>query len=104
MAPDPSLSMDTETIDRVGRHLTAIGGQLAIDWTAFRAAIAADEAGIGSGPIGARYRAEYTPAADAIRAVAGPLPRRYTESGVTAMASARAYSLADGAVAGLFPR
>ncbi|CRK59527.1 hypothetical protein [Alloactinosynnema sp. L-07] len=104
MAPHPRIQMDIETIERVGAHLTTIGRALGIDWTAFRQRIATGESGIGTGVLGARYRVEYTPPADAIRRVADPLPGRFGDLGRAATLSAQSYSAGDKIAADQFPR
>ncbi len=99
-----SVDMDTDAVERIARQLTAIGEDMQRDWTRFRNAVQTAEGGIGTGLLGAAFRAEYTPAADAVRQYADPLPGWWSRFGDAGSSAARVYDAADRAAAGGFPR
>jgi hypothetical protein len=98
------IDMDPDAVDHVGHRLGAIGESLQFDWAGLRRQIEAAETGIRADVLGTQYRIEYTPAADAIRTEADPVPGRYQELAGQAKTAAALYARADRAAAGTFPR
>ena len=104
MAPPSFIDMDPDTVDYIGHRLGAIGDMLQFDWPSFRRQIEAAENGIRADILGLEYRKEYTPAANAIRTKADPVPGRYQELAAQAKTAAAIYAQADRDAANSFPK
>jgi hypothetical protein len=104
MAPPGFIDMNTREVTGVGHRLGAIADLLQVEWTDLQRRIAVAENGIRADKLGAQYRVEYGPAADAIRKKADPVPGRYRELATQATTAAVLYEQADRDAANGFPR
>ncbi|ONI67113.1 hypothetical protein BWI15_28510 [Kribbella sp. ALI-6-A] len=71
------MDMVPEQVEPRIKALADTGTTLASGWEGAKAAIAAAEGGIGSGPLAEAFRANYAPATQAVRTAADPVPGEF---------------------------
>jgi hypothetical protein len=77
MTTGAMMDMFPEELEPQLKALTETGTTLAGSWTGAKGDISAAEAGIGSGPLGQAFRANYQPATEAVRGTADPVPGQF---------------------------
>jgi hypothetical protein len=96
--------IETTAATQQSSIITDTGQKLDTAWQGRKSDISANESGIGSGKLGAAFRAGYTGASETVRSTADRIPGQFQELGAAGTTSAAGYETHDGTAAGAFPR
>ncbi|HEY0474493.1 MAG TPA: hypothetical protein VGD34_22635 [Kribbella sp.] len=89
------MDMFPEELEPQLKALTETGTTLAGSWAGAKGDISAAETGIGSGPLGQAFRANYQPATEAVRGTADPVPDQFRTVAEAGTQGVQDYRTAD---------
>ena len=96
--------IETTAATQQSSIITDTGQKLDSAWQGRKSDISANESGIGSGKLGAAFRAGYTGASETVRSTADRIPGQFQDLGGAGTISAAGYETHDGTAAGAFSR